>query len=188
ARGVALWRARAEGVPLVLASATPSLESWYRASRGEYRLVEMPRRVFDRPLPAVGTIDLRNEFRNRSSRGAVSRQMHQAIEAALREGGQGILLLNRRGYSTHVQCPACGHVVHCPHCDLPLTHHRAGESLRCHYCDFQQAVPVECPECHAVGIHFRGFGTQKLEAEVRARFPDVPLLRMDTDAMQAPGS
>jgi primosomal protein N' (replication factor Y) len=148
----------------------------------------MPRRVFDRPLPAVGTIDLRNEFRNRSTRGAVSRQMHQAIEAALRDGGQVILLLNRRGYSTHIQCPACGHVVHCPHCDLPLTHHRAGELLMCHYCDFHEAVPVECPECHAVGIHFRGFGTQKLEAEIRARFPDVAVQRMDTDAMKAPGS
>jgi primosomal protein N' (replication factor Y) len=188
AREIAQWRAREEGVPLVLASATPSLESWYRASRNQYRLVEMPRRVFDRPLPAVGTIDLRNEFRNRSTRGAVSRQMHQAIEAALRNGGQVILLLNRRGYSTHIQCPACGHVVHCPNCDLPLTHHRAGQLLMCHYCDFHEAVPVECPECHAVGIHFRGFGTQKLEAEIHARFPDVEVQRMDTDAMKAPGS
>jgi len=188
AREVAQWRAREEGVPLVLGSATPSLESWYRAVRGEYRLVEMPRRVYDRPLPAVGTIDLRNEFRNRTTRGAVSRQMHQAIEAALRENGQVMLLLNRRGYSTHIQCPACGHVVHCPHCDLPLTHHRAGELLMCHYCDFHEAVPVECPECHAVGIHFRGFGTQKLEAEIRARFPEVAVQRMDTDAMKAPGS
>jgi len=188
ARDVAQWRAREECVPLVVASATPSLESWYRASHGQYRLVEMPRRVFDRPLPAVGTIDLRNEFRNRSTRGAVSRQLHQAIEAALRDGGQVILLLNRRGYSTHIQCPACGHVVHCPHCDLPLTHHRAGELLMCHYCDFHEAVPVECPECHAVGIHFRGFGTQKLEAEIRARFPDVGVQRMDTDVMKAPAS
>jgi primosomal protein N' (replication factor Y) len=114
--------------------------------------------------------------------------MLQAIEAALRDGGQVILLLNRRGYSTHIQCPACGHVVHCPHCDLPLTHHRAGELLMCHYCDFHEAVPVECPECHADGIHFRGFGTKKLEAEIRARFPDVAVQRMDTDAMKAPGS
>ncbi|HEY2761291.1 MAG TPA: primosomal protein N', partial [Pirellulales bacterium] len=188
ARDVALWRAREENVPLVLASATPSLESWYRASRGEYRLIDMPRRVLDRPLPAVGTIDLRHEFRNRSSRGALSRQMHQAIEAALRDDGQVILLLNRRGYSTQIQCPACGHVVLCPNCDMPLTHHRTGDMALCHYCDFHQPPPTTCPKCQAGGIHFRGFGTQKLEAEIRARFPDATVLRMDTDTMHAPGS
>ena len=188
ARDVALWRAREEQIPLVLASATPSLESWYRAKQGDYRLVEMPRRVFNRPLPAVGTIDLRNEFRSYRSRGAVSRQMHQAIEAAMREGGQVILLLNRRGYSTHIQCPTCGHVVRCPNCDLPLTHHRAGALAICHYCDHQQPTPQECPECGAAAIHFRGLGTQRLEAEVRARFPEAAVLRMDTDTMQSPGS
>ncbi|HTQ40121.1 MAG TPA: primosomal protein N' [Pirellulales bacterium] len=188
ARDVALWRAREEHVPLVLASATPSLESWHRAAEGEFRLVEMPRRVFNRPLPAVGTIDLCNEFHSRHSRGAVSRQMHQAIEAALREGGQVILLLNRRGFATHIQCPACGHVVRCPQCDLPLTHHRSEDMALCHYCDYHENVPTECPECHAHGIHFRGVGTQKLEAEIRARFPEATVLRMDTDAMKAPGS
>ncbi|HZZ29306.1 MAG TPA: primosomal protein N' [Pirellulales bacterium] len=188
AREVALWRAREENVPLVLASATPSLESWYRAEQEEYHLVEMPRRVVGRSLPAVGTIDLRNEFHSRHSRGAVSRQMHQAIEAALREGGQVMLLLNRRGFATHIQCPACGHVVRCPHCDLPMTHHRSEDMALCHYCDYHEGVPSECPECHAHGIHFRGLGTQKLEAEIRARFRGVEVLRMDTDAMKAPGS
>ncbi len=188
ARDVALWRAREESVPLVLASATPSLESWYRARRGEYRLVEMPRRVFNRPLPAVGTIDLRTEFVNRRSRGAVSRQLHQAIEAALRDRGQVILLLNRRGFSTHIQCPACGIVVRCPNCDLPLTHHRSGSSAICHYCDYHEPTPTECPECHFAGIHFRGLGTERLESEIRARFPSASVLRMDTDAMQTHGS
>ncbi len=188
ARDVALWRARAESVPLVLASATPSLESWYRAARGDYRLVSMPRRVFDRPLPAVGTIDLRNEFRNRSTRGAVSRQMHQAIDLALRDGGQVILLLNRRGFSTHIQCPACGYLVRCPNCDLAMTHHRTGDAAICHYCDFQQPTPTVCPRCNAPGMHFRGFGTQKLEAEIRNRFPGAVVLRMDTDAMKSHGS
>jgi primosomal protein N' (replication factor Y) len=188
ARDVALWRAREEKVPLVLASATPSLESWYRATRGEYRLVDMPRRVFDRPLPAVGTIDLRNEFRNRSSRGAVSRQMHQAIDLALREGGQVILLLNRRGFSTHIQCPACGYLVRCPDCDLAMTHHRTGAVAICHYCDFQQPCPTICPRCRAPGMHFRGFGTEKLEAEIRNRFPNAAVLRMDTDSMKSHGS
>ena len=110
ARDVALRRAADQNVPLVLASATPSLESWQRAQRGEYQLVELPRRVLDRPLPAVRTIDLRDEVHSKRSRGAISRPLHQAMDEALRDGGQVILLLNRRGFSTHIQCPACGHV------------------------------------------------------------------------------
>jgi primosomal protein N' (replication factor Y) len=188
ARDVALWRTREEGVPLVLASATPSLESWYRASKGEYRLIDMPRRVFDRPLPAVGTIDLRMEFRNRTTRGAVSRQMHQAIEGALKNDGQVILLLNRRGYSTHIQCPACGKVVHCPNCDLPLTHHRTGDLAMCHYCDHHEPSPATCPQCRSGGIQYGGIGTQKLEDEIRRRFPQAGVLRMDTDTMKGPDS
>lgn len=188
ARDVALWRAREEGVPLVLASATPSLESWYRSTQGESRLIEMPRRVFDRPMPAVGTIDLRMEFRNRTTRGAVSRQLHQAIEEALRNEGQVILLLNRRGFSTHIQCPACGNAVHCPNCDLPLTHHRTGELAMCHYCDYHEPSPTTCPKCHSGGVQYGGLGTQKLEAEIRARFPQAGVLRMDTDTMKGPDS
>jgi primosomal protein N' (replication factor Y) (superfamily II helicase) len=188
AREVALWRAQAEKIPLVLGSATPSLESWHRAARGEFRLVEMPRRVFDRPMPAVGTIDLRDEFHNRRSRGAVGQKLHQAIDSALKQDGQVILLLNRRGFATHIQCPACGHVVRCPHCDLALTHHRQLDIALCHYCDYQMPAPVECPECQFAGIRYGGVGTQKLEAEIRVRFPDARVLRMDTDTMQAHGS
>lgn len=188
ARDVALCRAQAENVPLVLGSATPSLESWQQAALGAYRLVDMPRRVFDRPLPDVATIDLRSEFHNRSSRGAVSRQLHQAIDQALKEGGQVILLLNRRGFATHIQCPACGYVVRCPDCDLALTHHRTGEKAICHYCDYEIVSPHACPACHFMGIQFSGLGTQKLEQEILARFPDVPTLRMDSDTMEKPGS
>jgi primosomal protein N' (replication factor Y) len=213
ARDVALQRAAMESVPLVLGSATPSLESWHRASEefkvqsskfkvgeGEstlnlepgtlnsFRLIDMPRRVEDRPLPAVATIDLRVEFASKSSRGAVSRSLHRAIDEALREDGQVILLLNRRGYSTHIQCPACGHVVSCPACDLALTHHRENEQAICHYCDFQMPAPVRCPQCTFDGIRFQGFGTERLEAEIKGRFPSVPLVRMDSDTMQRPGS
>jgi primosomal protein N' (replication factor Y) (superfamily II helicase) len=188
AREVALWRAKAAKIPLVLGSATPSLESWHRAASGEFRLLEMPRRVFDRPMPQVGTIDLRDEFQSRRSRGAVGRQMHQAIDAALRDRGQVILLLNRRGFSTHIQCPKCGTVVRCPHCELALTHHRARELAICHYCDYEQPTPRECPECRFTGIQYSGVGTQKLEAEVAARFPNARILRMDTDTMQSHGA
>src|SRR4051794_10159143 len=124
ARDVAIRRAADQNVPLVLASATPSLESWHRAQLGQYRLVDMPRRVLDLPMPIVRTIDLRNEIHNKTSRGAISRPLHRAMEEALREGGQVILLLNRRGHSTHIQCPACGPSVRCPACDLALTFHR----------------------------------------------------------------
>jgi primosomal protein N' (replication factor Y) len=221
ARDVALRRAAMENVPLVLGSATPSLESWHRAAEGSgfrvqgsgekeitedqepgqtpnpeprtlnpepFRLIDMPRRVEGRPLPEVATIDLRAEFQNRTARGAVSRSLARAIEEALREGGQVILLLNRRGFSTHIQCPACGHVVACPACDLPLTHHREDDQAICHYCDFQTPAPVRCPECAFDGIRFSGFGTQRLEAEVKGRFADVGVLRMDSDTMQKPGS
>jgi primosomal protein N' (replication factor Y) len=188
AREVALQRARAENVPLVLGSATPSLESWQRAQTGEFRLVELPKRVLNRPLPAVETIDLRAEFQSHNSRGAISRQLRQAIDEALREGGQVSLLLNRRGYSTSIQCPACGHVVRCQNCDIALTHHRHDNKAICHYCDYTIQPPEICPECRFAGIRYAGLGTQRLEQEIGERFPHVECLRMDSDSMQKPGS
>jgi primosomal protein N' (replication factor Y) len=188
ARDVALFRATEEKVPLVLGSATPSLESWNRAQRGEYKLVELPRRVFNRPLPDVVTVDLRDESRTGFRRGAISRPLATAMDQALRDGGQVILLLNRRGYATHIQCPACGHVVKCPDCDLALTHHRQDEKAVCHYCEYRTDAPQSCPHCHFTGIRYSGLGTQRLEAEVRARFQQYACLRMDTDTMQGPGS
>ena len=188
ARDVASARARDEGVPLVLGSATPSLETWHRAQSGQYRLVEMPKRVLDRPLPSVGTIDLRLDEHSRTSRGAISRLLHRAMREALEEGGQVILLLNRRGFTTHLQCPACGHVLRCPNCEIALTHHRAGDTALCHYCDYQRPTPTACPECRFAGMRHSGYGTQRLETEVRARFPDFACLRMDTDSMRRAGS
>ena len=189
ARDVAAARAAAEGIPLVLGSATPSLESWQRAETGEYALVTMPRRVLDRPLPTVGTIDLRGQkLAGGLSRGAISRQLFAAMTAALDDGGQVILLLNRRGFSTHIQCSACGFVAQCPQCDIALTHHRTEQIALCHYCDYEVPAPTNCPTCGFMGIRYSGLGTQRLEAEVRARFPNVLSLRMDTDAMQAHGS
>ena len=188
ARDVALWRAAAENVPLVLGSATPSLESWHRGTTGKYRLVSMPRRIFDRPMPDVVTVDLRNESQQRAASGAISRPLHTAMKAALDDGGQVILLLNRRGFATHIQCAACGHVLRCPHCDIALTHHREGSIALCHYCDHEIPAPTRCPECQFMGIRYSGLGTQKLEAEVRARFPEYRSLRMDGDTMRGPGS
>jgi primosomal protein N' (replication factor Y) len=188
ARDVALRRAMAENIPLLLGSATPSLESWQRAQSGDYRLLKLPRRVENRSLPGVGTIDLRNDVRDRVARGAISRQLHRAMQQSLADGGQVILLLNRRGFSTHIQCPACGMVVRCPSCDIALTHHHQQSIALCHYCDFEIAAPTRCPKCDFVGIRYSGLGTQRLEAEVRSNFPNHPCLRMDTDTMQRPGS
>lgn len=188
ARDVALRRAQAEQVPLVLGSATPALESWQAVTRGEFQLIDMPTRVSNRPLPDVATIDLRAEFQDRRHRGAISRPLQQAIEQAIAEDGQVILLLNRRGYSTHIQCPSCGYVANCPHCSIALTHHREGEKIVCHYCDHQERAPAKCPDCKFDGIRYSGLGTERLEAEVKARFSQVPVLRMDSDTMQKPGS
>jgi primosomal protein N' (replication factor Y) len=188
ARDVALQRAKLEGIPLVLGSATPSLESWLAAQEGKFHLVEMPKRVSDRPLPDVDAIDLRDEAQHRRRPGAISRQLGRAMEEALANDGQVILLLNRRGFSTHIQCPSCGFVVKCPNCDLALTHHREGDRVLCHYCDYQEIAPPKCPQCRFDGIRYAGFGTQKLEAEITTRFPNHSVLRMDSDTMQRPGS
>ncbi|MEM7623117.1 MAG: primosomal protein N' [Planctomycetota bacterium] len=190
AREVAIQRTRAEGVPLVLASATPSLEAWQRTGAevppGErFRLASMPRRIGNLPMPAVRTVDLRTDG---SSRGALSRPLCQAMDEALRDGGQIILLLNRRGYSTHVQCPACGYVLKCDHCDVAMTFHRAENAVVCHWCDHRSAPPNTCPDCRSPRIRYGGLGTQKLEAEVRSRFPRVTTARMDADTMRRPGS
>ena len=188
ARDVAIARARLDSVPLVLGSATPALDSWHRAQSGQYRLVEMPRRVLGRPMPEVGTLDLRGDANVRYSRGAISRQLHSAIHEALKQGGQVILLLNRRGFSTHIQCQACGEVAKCSNCEIALTHHRTEDIALCHYCDYQIPAPRECPKCGFAGIRYGGRGTQRLESEVKARFPGVKCLRMDSDSMQSRGS
>ncbi len=188
ARDVAWQRAIGEGIPLVLGSATPSLESWQRVEQDEFKIVTLPKRVMNLPMPDVITVDLRNPSQARGGRGGISRQLHQAMVTALRDGGQVILLLNRRGYSTHIQCPACGHVLNCKHCELSLTFHRQANRAVCHYCDHHESPPTACPDCKSQSIRYGGLGTQKLENEVRTRFPDYVCARMDTDSMQAHGS
>lgn len=187
ARDVALHRAFLEQIPLVLGSATPSLESWRRAQVGQYRLATLPRRIHNRPLPQVTTIDLRQSSQE-PSRGSLSRPLLQAIHETLQQQGQVILLLNRRGFATTIQCPQCGYVATCPDCDLPLTHHRDGSKAVCHYCDYQIPTPPACPQCKFDGIRFSGLGTQRLEMEVQQRFPKATVARMDSDTMRKPGS
>ena len=188
AKDVAVERARMENIPLVLGSATPSLESWHSGRTGQYELVRMPHRVLGRPLPDVQTVDMRVEAQYRYSRGALSRRLCQSVDAALKDQSQVILLLNRRGFSTHIQCRSCGVVVRCPHCEVALTHHRDGERVVCHYCDYVDDAPSNCPSCQSTAIRYSGLGTQKLESEVRARFAGASCLRMDSDAMRKHGS
>jgi primosomal protein N' (replication factor Y) len=187
ARDVALHRATLEKIPLVLGSATPSLETWQRAVKQVYQRVSMPRRIHNRPLPSVSIVDLRSN-RSRPIHGSISDELRREITSAFEQGGQAILLLNRRGFSTHIQCPACGSVVHCPDCDLPLTHHRDGGKAVCHYCDFTIPTPPVCPQCKFDGIRFSGTGTQRLEEEVKNMFPSASIARMDSDTMRRPGS
>ncbi len=187
ARVVARWRAQRENAPLVLGSATPSLESWRNVQLNNYRLLTLSRRVRNLPMPPVYVVDMRTKTASGFSVGALCQRLCRDIEAALDADptNQVVLLLNRRGYSTHIQCPSCGETLKCPDCDVALTHHITQQIAICHYCDYQIPAPKTCPYCGANAIKYGGFGTQKLEQEFATRFPNVPLLRMDSDTTQA---
>jgi primosomal protein N' (replication factor Y) len=189
ARDVAVMRARLQEIPIILGSATPSLESWCNAERGSYTLLKLPNRVLDLSLPQVSLIDLRNEGAAMATRfRAISPALERGMRDTLREKGQVMLLLNRRGFSTHVHCPSCGHVESCVHCDLALTYHRQSEKMLCHYCGYKQDPPKVCPKCGKMEIRYQGLGTEKLLAEIEERFPGVVVRRMDSDSMSRPGS
>jgi len=187
-RDVAVMRARLENIPILLGSATPSLESWHNAQRGQYTLLSLPCRVLDRPLPQVALIDLRHEPPGRAGRTALSLSLERAMREALREGGQVMLLLNRRGFSTHVHCPKCGYVEACRFCDLSLTYHQQRDVMLCHYCGYEQAPPELCPQCGGPAVRYQGLGTEKLEAEIEESFSSYVVRRMDSDTMKRPGS
>ena len=185
-RDVAEWIARSAGIPLVLGSATPSLETFARCLDGSWRMCRLPDRVGGSQLPAVITVDLRDA--QSRTRGALSPRLVAGIKWALASGGQVMLLLNRRGFATHVQCRACGHSARCSQCDLALTLHQPGNRGICHGCGLITRLPADCPECRAPQLSQRGTGTQKLEEQVRALFPGVRVARMDTDTMRTRGS
>ena len=186
ARDVAEWIARSAGIPLVLGSATPSLETFARCLDGSWRMCRLPDRVGGSQLPAVITVDLRDQ-RSRS-RGALSPRLVAGIKWALSSGGQVMLLLNRRGFATHVQCRACGDTARCKQCDLALTLHQPGNRGICHGCGHIARLPPDCPSCRAPQLAQRGTGTQKLEEQVRGLFPGTRVARMDTDTMRTRGS
>ena len=188
ARDVAVMRARLEDIPILMGSATPSLESWANAARGNYTLLSLPNRVEDRPLPPVKIIDLRHEPKPTGKHFAIGPTLEAAMRKTLKEKGQIILLLNRRGFSTHVHCQACGHVAQCANCDLALTFHRTKAALMCHYCGFETAPFQKCPACSQPAMRYQGLGTEKLHAEIEEKFPGYVCQRMDSDTMSKPGS
>jgi primosomal protein N' (replication factor Y) len=185
-RDVAVMRARMEGIPVILGSATPSLESWHNAQRGQYTLLRLPGRVQNLPMPQVQIVDLRHQGVTRSQ--ALCPALELAMREALRAGGQIILLLNRRGFSTCIRCPSCGAVETCKFCDLALTHHQDRNVMLCHHCGYEESPPKHCVACGAPTVRFQGIGTEKLEAEVRRKFVDKVVGRMDSDSMRRPGS
>jgi primosomal protein N' (replication factor Y) len=187
-RDVAVMRARLENVPILLGSATPSLESWHNAQRGQYTLLSLPQRVESRPLPQVGLIDLRHQAPRRGRPGAISEGLERAMREALKAGGQVMLLLNRRGFSTHVHCPSCGHVEACRFCDLALTYHKQRDVMLCHYCGYEQEPLQNCPLCGQAAVRYQGLGTEKLQTETEERFAGFVVRRMDSDTMRRPGS
>ncbi len=188
ARDVAVMRARLENIPILLGSATPSLESWHNAQRGQYKLLALPQRVLDRPLPDVGLIDLRHAEPRRGPFRALSDELEYAMRQALKDGGQVMLLLNRRGFSTHIHCPGCGHVAMCKFCDLALTYHKQRDVMLCHYCGFEQEPPKTCAACEHAAVRYQGLGTEKLQQEIEERFSGYVVRRMDSDTMRKPGS
>ena len=179
ARETAVEIASLCGASVVLGSATPSLEAYYRALKGEYKLYEMRERPGQSMLPAVHTTDLREELRQ-GNRSIFSRKLRELMEERLLRGEQTILFLNRRGYAGFVSCRSCGHVMKCPHCDVSLSEHKNG-MLVCHYCGFQERKPMKCPSC--ASPYLLGFkaGTEQVEEAIHREFPKARVLRMDAD-------
>ena len=186
AREVAIEYARMSDAIVVLGSATPSVDSFYKAKTGVYRLLELDTRVDDRPLPKCEVVDLRQELRE-GNRSILSTRLQELMEERLHKGQQTMLFLNRRGKSAFMSCRACGFVVKCPHCDVSLSEHSGGVMV-CHYCGYRQPVPKVCPSCGSKYISGFKAGTQKIEAMVAKRFPQARILRMDYDTTRAKDS
>ncbi len=179
ARVVAEQFAKFHNAALVLGSATPSLDTYYRATAGDLTMLKLPHRVRGNELPEVECVDMREELK-RGNRNVLSRSLQRLLRNTLDNQQQAILLLNRRGYSTFVMCRECGEVIKCPDCGLPMVYHRDGK-LRCHHCDIEETPPDICPKCGSRYIKYFGSGTQRLEQALKIALPNAKILRMDRD-------
>ncbi len=193
ARTVARWRAELTGCPLLLGSATPSLESWVaaQAKQPRHHYLSLPERVAARPLPKITVVDMRQEL-HKGNRSIFSYPLQDALQALKEQQRQGILFIHRRGHSTFVSCRACGEVLTCPHCDVSLTYHqptaRSAPSLRCHYCSYGRSQPETCPECDSSYLKHFGSGTQRVMEALGQQFPELRCLRFDSDTTRTKGS
>jgi primosomal protein N' (replication factor Y) len=186
ARDVAIMRGQMENAVVVLGSATPSMESFYNCKKGKFTLLELPERVDNQKMPHVRVVDMRQAMRDGKGPPIFSPQLKEAITQRLERGEQTILFLNRRGYSTSLQCPKCGYVAECPNCSVSLTYHRIDQKLSCHICGHSEKVPAVCPEpkCKNPAIRYAGTGTQKVEEILAKLFPQARVKRMDADTMK----
>ncbi|KAF0824464.1 primosomal protein N' [Cytobacillus firmus] len=187
ARDVAIKRAENYKCPVVLGSATPSLESFARAQKGVYHLLTLENRMNNQALPAVDIIDMREELRE-GNRSMFSRKLLEKIKDRLGKKEQIVLFLNKRGHSSFVMCRDCGYVINCPHCDISLTYHRYNQQMKCHYCGYEALVPNACPECESEHIRYFGTGTQKVEEELAKILPEAKVIRMDVDTTSRKGA
>ena len=187
AKDVAIKRGQLNRCPVVLGSATPTLEAYARTTRNVYRLLTLEKRVNDRPLPPVEIVDMRSELQA-GNRTMFSRLLVQKINERRDKGEQIVLLLNRRGYSNFILCRDCGFVDECPHCDISLTYHKRDHRLKCHYCLYEKSLPNRCPSCESEAIHFFGTGTERVEEALYERIPGIRVLRMDVDTTRRKGA
>lgn len=187
ARNVAIHRGKYHQCPVVLGSATPSLESRARAQKNVYTLLELTERANKLDLPEVQIVDMRDEF-EADNRGNFSRVLQEKISDRLEKKEQIVLLLNRRGYSSFIMCRDCGYVLECPNCDISLTFHMDTKGMKCHYCGHEESVPRNCPKCRSHDFRYYGTGTQKVEKELNKLFPEARIIRMDVDTTRKKGA
>ena len=187
ARDIAQWRSEYHQCPLILGSATPSLESFARAEKGVYELLSLPNRVNQQALPEVEIVDMREEL-NSGNRSMFSNQLRDAIQQRLDNQEQIVLFLNRRGYASFMLCRDCGHVPQCPNCDISLTYHKSTDQLKCHYCGHQEVPPNQCPNCESEHIRQMGTGTQRVEELLQEAFQEARIIRMDVDTTSRKGA
>lgn len=187
ARDVAIKRGEYNRCPVVLGSATPSLESYARGVKGVYHLLTMKKRTNEKAMPAVEVIDMRDEL-HAGNRTMFSRLLIDEIKGCLERKEQVVLLLNRRGYSTFALCRDCGHVEQCPNCDISLTYHKRQNVLKCHYCAFETQMPLSCPNCQSNLFRYFGTGTERVEESLTKILPEARVIRMDVDTTRRKGA
>lgn len=183
---IAKWRSKYHNAIIILGSATPTLESYARASKGVYELITLNQRINGRNLPDCIIVDMNDEIKK--TRGYFSRVLVDNMNKCFLNNEQVILLLNRRGYSSYVTCKNCGYVAKCPKCDISLTYHKSSNVLRCHYCGYATKLDSICPNCHDKSMSNLGLGTEKVEEELKKMFPDKKVIRMDYDTTSKKGS